>query len=250
MPDIENSRKNSRKGCRVGHGKTAENSWKNARNTRKTAVLIVFSGVSGVFPAVFRLFYRDPLGTLFGCFFGCFQCRAFGTSVAGRRDCNTKIYANLVFQVCISLLRCFRASGAPARKILVYPGMLPCLVPSCPQIIGKFVSCSDLILISFWITTMPWIFQPISFYRRASCFVVFKTNPDLPFLASLELLASCFCKELLVFSSVLPVFPRDLGLRLGRKILVFSVDFLAIFQESKERKIRESGASLFFALFT
>ena len=26
------------------------------------------SGVSGVFAAVFRLFYRDPLGTLFGCF--------------------------------------------------------------------------------------------------------------------------------------------------------------------------------------
>ena len=29
----------------------------------------------------------DSLGTLFGCFFGCFQCRAFGTSVGGRRNC-------------------------------------------------------------------------------------------------------------------------------------------------------------------
>ena len=47
---------NSRKGCRVGHGKAAaKNSRKNSRNTRKTAVLTVF-----------RLF--------FGCF-GCFSGR-------------------------------------------------------------------------------------------------------------------------------------------------------------------------------
>ena len=77
MPDIENSRK----GCRVGHGETAEkqpkNSRKNTRNTAgKTAVLTVFgcfSGVPGVFPAVFRLFYRDPLGTLLGCFSAVFN---------------------------------------------------------------------------------------------------------------------------------------------------------------------------------
>ena len=33
-----------------------------------------------------RLLYRDPLGTLFGCF----QCRAFGTSAGGRGDCDPK----------------------------------------------------------------------------------------------------------------------------------------------------------------
>ena len=31
-----------------------------------------------------QLFYRDRLSTLFGWFFGCFQCRALD----GRRDCS------------------------------------------------------------------------------------------------------------------------------------------------------------------
>ena len=86
MPDIENSRKNSRKGCRVGHGKTAEKQPEKHPKHPKNSQNSCFSGVSGVFPAVFRLFYRDPLGTLFGCF----QCRAFGTSVGGRRDCKAR----------------------------------------------------------------------------------------------------------------------------------------------------------------
>ena len=34
------------------------------------------------------------------------------------------------FQACISFLRRFREPAAPIRKILVYTGMLPCLVPS------------------------------------------------------------------------------------------------------------------------
>ena len=37
--------------------------------------------------------------------------------------------ANIVFQACISSLRCFRTPGIPTRKILVKTGMLPCLVP-------------------------------------------------------------------------------------------------------------------------
>ena len=69
--------KNSRKGCRVGHGKTAEKQpEKHPKNTRKTpenSQNSCFSGVSGVFPAVFRLFHRDPLGTLFGCFSAVFN---------------------------------------------------------------------------------------------------------------------------------------------------------------------------------
>ena len=79
--------KNSRKGCRVGHGKTAEKQPekhpKHPKNSRNSC----FSGVSGVFPAVFRLVYRDPLGTLFGCFSAVFNVGHLATSVAGRRDC-------------------------------------------------------------------------------------------------------------------------------------------------------------------
>ena len=72
MPDIKNSRKTAEKGAE----RVTVKQPKNSRNTRKTAVLTVFgcfSGVSAVFPAVFRLFYRDPLGTLFGCFSAVFN---------------------------------------------------------------------------------------------------------------------------------------------------------------------------------
>ena len=41
----------------------------------------------------------------------------------------SKLHANLVFQAWISFLKCFRATGTPIKKILVYIGMLPCLVP-------------------------------------------------------------------------------------------------------------------------
>ena len=81
MPDIENSRKTAEKGCRVGHGETARKQPKHTKNSRFGC----FSGVSAVFPAVFRLSHRDPLGTHF------FGCRAFGTSVAGRRDRNFRV---------------------------------------------------------------------------------------------------------------------------------------------------------------
>ena len=70
MPDIENSRK------------TAEKVLSGSRqNSRKTLAVL---------PAVFQLFYRDPLGT----FFGCFQCRAFGTSVGGHRDCKFRCFSS------------------------------------------------------------------------------------------------------------------------------------------------------------
>ena len=39
----------------------------------------------------------------------------------------------------------------------------------------QFVSGSNLVLISFWMLTMPWILCPTSFYRRVSRFVVFQT---------------------------------------------------------------------------
>ena len=46
-------------------------------------------------------------------------------------------------------LRCCRTPGAPIRKILLYPGLLPCLVLSWPQIMqirSSFRSRSHLVL--------------------------------------------------------------------------------------------------------
>ena len=57
----------------------------------------------------------------------------------------------------------------------MYPGMLPRLVFDGLKLC-KFVSPSDLVLISFWMLTMPWIVDPISFYRRASRFAAFQTK--------------------------------------------------------------------------
>ena len=57
----------------------------------------------------------------------------------------TKIHVDLVFQACISFLRCFSKPGAPIRRILVCTGMLPCLVPHWPKLC-KSVSRSDLVL--------------------------------------------------------------------------------------------------------
>ena len=74
-------------------GRTAETPEKHPKNSCLDCSL----GVSEVFPAVFRLFDRDPLGTFFGCFSGCFQCRAFGTSVDGHRDCNSWSRGELFF---------------------------------------------------------------------------------------------------------------------------------------------------------
>ena len=93
LPDIENSRKTAEKGAEWVTVKQPKNSRENSRNTRKTAEKRskqLFFGVS----AVFRLLYRDPLP--FRLFFGCFQCRAFGTSAGGRGDCNLRVVVSLV----------------------------------------------------------------------------------------------------------------------------------------------------------
>ena len=77
MPDIENSRKTAERGAEWVTVKQPKNSRKNSRNTRKkqpkNSQNSCFSGVSAVFPAVFRLFYRDPFGTPFGCFSAVFN---------------------------------------------------------------------------------------------------------------------------------------------------------------------------------
>ena len=72
MPDLENSRKTAEKGAEWVTVKTAR---KTAGKTpeKKTPENSQNSCFSGVFPAVFRLFYRDPLGTLFGCFSAVFK---------------------------------------------------------------------------------------------------------------------------------------------------------------------------------
>ena len=64
-------------------------------------------------------------------------------------------------------------------------------------------------------------------------------NPDLPFLAFLDFLAFFVARNFLAFLSVFPFFPRDFRGSAQRKILAFWVVFLAFFQQSKERKIRE-----------
>ena len=54
---VENSRRVPC-GCRVGHGKTAEEQPEKQPKHPKNSCFDCFSGVSAVFPAVFRLFYR------------------------------------------------------------------------------------------------------------------------------------------------------------------------------------------------
>ena len=65
MPDIETAER----GAEWVAGKTAEKQPKHPKNS----CFYCFWGVSVVLPAVFRLFYRDPLGTLFGCFSAVFN---------------------------------------------------------------------------------------------------------------------------------------------------------------------------------
>ena len=72
MPDIENSRKTAEKSAEWVTVKTAKNSQKNSRNTRKTVKTAVLQ-VIWLLPDVVRLLYRDPLGTLFGCFSAVFN---------------------------------------------------------------------------------------------------------------------------------------------------------------------------------
>ena len=75
------------------------------------------------------------------------------------------------FQACISFLRFFSIRDTRTKKIQVYTGMLPYLVPSWAQsmqICISFPSRSDLVLDAD--------FYSISFYRRASRFVVFQTK--------------------------------------------------------------------------
>ena len=84
MPDIENIRKTAEKGAEWVTVNQPKKQPEKQPNQPKNSCFDCFSAVFRLFfPAVFRLFYRDPLGTLFGCF----QCRAFGTSVGGRGDC-------------------------------------------------------------------------------------------------------------------------------------------------------------------
>ena len=101
--------------------------------------------------------------------------RGIAQAYERRRQFITKNHAGLVFQACISFFKYFRTSGTPTMKIIGHVGMLPCLVPSWLKLC-KFVARSDLVLISFWMLTIPGIFYPISFYRRASRFVVFETK--------------------------------------------------------------------------
>ena len=65
MPDIENAKWVTVKQLKTSRKKTAKTPEKQSKQ--------LFLRVSAVFPAVFRLFYCDPLGTLFGCFLAVFN---------------------------------------------------------------------------------------------------------------------------------------------------------------------------------
>ena len=80
MPDIENSRKKTaEEGAEWVSVKLPEEQPKHPKNS----CFDCFSGVLAVLPAVLP---RPTWHLLRLFFFGCFQCRAFGTSVGGRRD--------------------------------------------------------------------------------------------------------------------------------------------------------------------
>ena len=75
MPDIENSRKTAEKGAEWVTVKQPKNSRKNSRKTPekqpKSSQNSCFSGVSAVFPAVFRLFtvtHSAPFSAVFRLF--------------------------------------------------------------------------------------------------------------------------------------------------------------------------------------
>ena len=72
MPDIENSRKTAEKGAEWVTIKQPKNSLKNVK-TPEEQLFDCFLGVLAVLPAAFRLLYRDPLGTFFGCFSAVFN---------------------------------------------------------------------------------------------------------------------------------------------------------------------------------
>ena len=73
IPDIENSRKTAEKGAEWVTVKQPKKQLEKQPKHPKNSCFDCFSVVSAVFPAVFRLFYRDPLGTLFGCFSAVFN---------------------------------------------------------------------------------------------------------------------------------------------------------------------------------
>ena len=85
----------------------------------------------------------------------CIHFQTFSTC-GRRRICITKIHANLVFRMCISFLKCFRTSGTPTTKILVHPGMPPCL--ACPLMASNFANWY-LVLISLRSRFWSWPFS-------------------------------------------------------------------------------------------
>ena len=77
----------SRWSSRKTAGKTAETPEKQPKSSQNS----FFSGVLAVFPAVFRLLYRDPLGTLFGCFSAVFNVGHLAPLVGGCGDCKYRV---------------------------------------------------------------------------------------------------------------------------------------------------------------
>ena len=98
MPDIENSRKTAEKGAEWVTVKQPKNSWKNSRNTRKTAetlskqlfrewcFFLFFCGAVWRFCGVFAVFswrFRAVFVTFSSCFCGVFCVFVFSRCFRG-----------------------------------------------------------------------------------------------------------------------------------------------------------------------
>ena len=72
--------------------------------------------------------------------------------MSGGRNLLTK-FIPISFFRCISRFKVFQEIRYSNKEILGRPGLLPFLVPQWPKLC-KFVSRSDLVLISFWMLTI------------------------------------------------------------------------------------------------
>ena len=113
MPDIEETRKTAEEGAERVTVKQPKNSRKNSRNTQKIGL---FFGSFGCFSGCFSAVLPWPTRSPFRLFFGCSQCRAFGTSVGGRRDCKNRGLRKSAARKRRKLGKCERRKRGKCRK--------------------------------------------------------------------------------------------------------------------------------------
>ena len=116
-----------------------ENRKEHSRTMGKMAQKWVRIGFGAIFP-IFQLFFAYFPGEAKTYILPISGRRPEMGSVPGKQDHKISPYERRqkllpklmpisTFQACVSFLRCIKTPGAPKTKILVYTGMLPCLVP-------------------------------------------------------------------------------------------------------------------------